>query len=116
MKRPCTTDLLLLEICMGVFFERSSNFKHKNLEKKVIVKLQAVKRNYLHVIFKDFTKSFSNFDHDFFLKHSFRKPKMLLAANANLSEYINKEVYQKFMAPGPLCPLTFLYRMKIILE
>ena len=70
---------------MDVLFERSSlNFKRKVLEKqlrKVIAKLQALKSNFLHVIFKDFAKSLSNFDHDFFLKDCFPKPKLLLAAN-----------------------------------
>ena len=73
--------------------------------------MQAIKRNYLHVIFKDFAKTLSNFDPVFYLKDSSRKPKLLLAANANLFKYISKWVYQKFTAPGLFGPHTFWHRI-----
>ena len=45
-------------------------------------KFQALKTNYVwDWDFKDFAKSLINFDHDFFLKDCFCKPKPLLAAN-----------------------------------
>ena len=66
----------------------------------------------MHVIFKDFAKSLSNFDHDFFLKNCFRKLKLLLAANmliylnTSTNRYIKNS--RPYVTPGSH---TFLHQI-----
>ena len=54
----------------------------------------------LHVIFKDFAKSLGNFDHDFFLKDCFGKPKLLVAANMLI--YLNTSTNRCIRNSRPL--------------
>ena len=54
-----------------------------------LVNMRLKKRIHLHLIFKDFAKSLSNFDQDFW-ENWFRKPKLVLAETVAQSFSLEK--------------------------